>query len=125
VLLVDDDRASLDLLAAYLEPWAVEVERCHDGAQALRVVRRRAPSAVVLDIRLPGMNGWELLRVLKADPTTQHIPVVLVTIVDERARGMALGASDYLTKPVSREDLIRSLREAGVLGSRQRTLEVP
>ena len=80
---------------------------------------------MVLDIRLPGMNGWELLRVLKADPATQHIPVVLVTIVDERARGMALGASDYLTKPVSREDLIRSLREAGVLGSRQRTLEVP
>ena len=125
VLLVDDDRASLDLLAAYLEPWAVEVVRCHDGAQALRVVRHRPPSAIVLDIRLPGMNGWELLRVLKADPATQDIPVVLVTIVDERARGMALGASDYLTKPVSREDLIRSLREAGVLGSRQRTLEVP
>jgi signal transduction histidine kinase/ActR/RegA family two-component response regulator len=125
VMLVDDDRASLDLLAAYLEPWGVEVVRSHDGAHALKLLRRRPPHAIILDIRLPGMDGWELLRTLKADSRTEHIPVVLVTIVDERARGMAAGAYDYLIKPVSREDLIGSLRDAGVLDSRKRTLEVP
>jgi signal transduction histidine kinase/ActR/RegA family two-component response regulator len=125
VMLVDDDRASLDLLAAYLEPWGVEVVRCHDGAHALKLLRRKSPHAVVLDIRLPGMDGWELLRTIKSDARTEHIPVVLVTIVDERARGMAMGAYDYLIKPVSREDLIGSLRDAGVLDSKKRTLEVP
>ncbi len=125
VLLVDDDRASLDLLSAYLEPWAVEVVRCHDGLEALAALDEAAPAAVILDIRLPGMDGWELLRTLKADRATEQIPVILVTIVDERPRGMALGASDYLRKPVGREDLIRSLREAGVLRSRQGTLGVP
>jgi signal transduction histidine kinase/ActR/RegA family two-component response regulator len=125
VLLVDDDRASLDLLSAYLEPWAVDVVRCHDGNEALVAVEDATPAAVILDIRLPGMDGWELLRMLKADHATKQIPVILVTIVDERPRGMAMGASDYLTKPVSREDLIRALSEAGVLGSRQRPLEVP
>ena len=125
VFLVDDDRASLDLLAAYLEPWAVEVVRCQDGEEALQALRSGTPDAVILDIRLPGMDGWDLLRRLKADPATRYIPVVLVTIVDERARGLALGASDYLTKPVSREDLIRSLQEADVLDARQPTLEVP
>jgi signal transduction histidine kinase/ActR/RegA family two-component response regulator len=124
VLLVDDDRASLDLLSAYLEPWAVEVVRCHDAPGALAALREAEPAAVILDIRLPGMDGWELLRTLKADHATARIPVILVTIVDERHRGMALGASDYLTKPVGREDLIRSLRAAGVLGSTERPLEV-
>ena len=125
VLLVDDDRASLDLLAAYLEPWAVDVVRCHTADEALEAIGQVPPAAVVLDIKLPGMDGWELLERLKADPATAHIPVVLVTIVDERPRGIALGASDYLTKPVGREDLVRSLREAGVLTSTPRTLEVP
>ena len=125
VLLVDDDRASLDLLSAYLEPWAVDVVRCHDGPEALVAMDEAAPAAVILDIRLPGMDGWELLRMLKADRATEQIPVILVTIVDERPRGMALGAADYLTKPVGREDLIRSLREVGALGTRKRTLEVP
>ena len=125
VLLVDDDRASLDLLAAYLEPYAVDVIRCHTADEALEAIGRAPPAAVVLDIKLPGMDGWELLTRLKNDSATEHIPVVLVTIVDERPRGLALGASDYLIKPVGRGDLVRSLREAGVLSSAPRTLEVP
>ena len=124
VLLVDDDRSSLDLLAAYLEPWSVEVQRCQDGRRALESVRRAPPTAVLLDVRLPGMDGWDVLRSLKADPVTADIPVVMVTIVDERMRGLALGASAYLTKPVSRDDLIQALRGAGVLEPTQQSLEV-
>jgi CheY-like chemotaxis protein len=125
VLLVDDDQASLDLLSAYLEPFAVDVVRCHDGPEALAVVGAAPPNAVILDIRLPGMDGWELLRTLKADQATEHIPVVLVTIVDERPRGLALGASAYLMKPVGRDDLVQSLREAGVLDPSASRQEVP
>ena len=125
VVLVDDDRVSLDLLSAYLEPFDVDVARFEDAPEALSAVRRSPPAAVLLDIRLPGMDGWELLSAVKADPATASVPVVLVTIVDERARGMALGATDYLTKPVHREDLIRSLRTAGVLSPRDQVLEAP
>jgi signal transduction histidine kinase/ActR/RegA family two-component response regulator len=124
ILVVDDDRASLDLLSAYLEPWAVEVVRCHDGPEALATLGEVVPAAVLLDIRLPGMDGWELLRTLKADPVTEQVPVILVTIVDERHRGLSLGASDYLIKPVGREDLIRSLRRVGLLDTSRPTLEV-
>ena len=124
VLLVDDDRASLDLLEAYLEPWSMEVVRCQDGDLVLETVRLNRPAAVMLDIRLPGTDGWELLRALKADPQTAQVPVVIVTIIDERSRGMALGASGYLIKPVSRGDLIRALREAGVLAPAAQSLEV-
>jgi CheY-like chemotaxis protein len=102
----------------------VHVLRCQDATQALTVARGAPLSAVILDIRLPGMDGWELLEVLKSNPDTEKIPVFLVTIVDERSRGLALGASAYLTKPVRREDLIEALRDAGVLDSTQQTLEV-
>ena len=65
------------------------------------------PDAVLLDIRLPGIDGWAVLEALKADPETRDIPVIVVSIVDERARGVALGAAAYLVKPVSRDDAAR------------------
>ena len=124
VLLVDDDRASLDLLEAYLEPWPIDVLRFQDGDLVLETVRQTRPAAVMLDIQLPGLDGWELLCALKADPETAQVPVVIVTIVDERPRGLALGAAGYLIKPVSRDDLLSALREAGVLASSPQSLEV-
>jgi CheY-like chemotaxis protein len=75
------------------------------------------PAAVLLDIRLPGIDGWSVLRALKADPHTAGIPVIVVSIVDERARGIALGAAAYLVKPVGRDDLLAALASAGVLVS--------
>ena len=61
------------------------------------------------------MDGWEVLRAVKEDPATAHVPVVLVTVVDEPRRGLALGAAGYLVKPVSREELLDVLRRVGVL----------
>ena len=108
VLLVDDDRASLDLLAAYLEPCGRRGRAVPATARRRStVVRRSAPAAVVLDIRLPGMDGWEVLRALKADPATQRHP--RRRRVDRRRarpRHWPWAPSDYLIKPVSREDLI-------------------
>ena len=114
VLLVDDDRASLDLMGAYLESSGLRLERATDGVEALRLTRELRPEAVVLDIRLPGMDGWQVLEQLRADQKTADIPVVVASVVDARARGLALGAVAYLLKPVSRDDLLAALTLAGV-----------
>ncbi|MET0787898.1 MAG: GAF domain-containing protein [Cellulomonas sp.] len=115
VVVVDDDRASLDLLAAYLDGLGVQVVRARDGRSGLHEIRSSLPAAVVLDLRLPGLDGWQVLERLKADEATRDIPVVIASIVDERSRGLAMGASEYLIKPVGRDDLVRALRSAGSL----------
>lgn len=114
VLLVDDDRASLDLMTAYLSASPVRVLHARDGVEALALARTAGPAAVVLDIRLPLMDGWEVLTRMKADPTTSAIPVVVASIIDERQRGLQLGAAAYLLKPVRRDDLLAALRVEGI-----------
>jgi signal transduction histidine kinase/ActR/RegA family two-component response regulator/putative methionine-R-sulfoxide reductase with GAF domain len=117
ILIVDDDRASLDLMSAYLSGFDNRVLRARDGIDAVRQCQDAHPSAVVLDIRLPKKDGWDVLAELKADPGTRTIPVIVASIVDDRARGLALGASDYLLKPVRRDELIESLRRVDALAS--------
>ncbi|MBB5167259.1 GAF domain-containing protein [Mycobacterium sp. AZCC_0083] len=116
VVLVDDDRASLDLFSAYLDGSGTRVLRARDGVEALELIRRVPPVAVVLDIKLPRLDGWEVLAELKADPVTAAIPVVIASVVDDRPRGLALGADEYLLKPISRDELVDALRRLGVLG---------
>jgi DNA-binding response OmpR family regulator len=115
VVLIEDDRPSLDLMSAYLEGAHWEVSVARDGAEGLSTVRRVEPAVVVLDIRLPRVDGWDVLRALKADPTTASIPVIVVSIVDERAKGLSLGAAEYLVKPVGRGELLDALAAVGVL----------
>jgi CheY-like chemotaxis protein/anti-sigma regulatory factor (Ser/Thr protein kinase) len=115
VVLVDDDRASLDLLSAYLDGSPAQVLRACDGVEGLEVIRRVLPAAVVLDIRLPRLDGWQVLAELKADPVTAAIPVVVASVVDDRPRGLALGADAYLLKPVGREELVEALRHVGAV----------
>jgi CheY-like chemotaxis protein len=115
VVLVDDDRASLDLLSAYLDGSGTRVLRARDGVEALELVRRALPAAVVLEIKLPRLDGWQVLAELKMDPATAAVPVVIASVVDDRSRGLALGADAYLLKPVRRDDLIDALRSAGAL----------
>jgi signal transduction histidine kinase/CheY-like chemotaxis protein len=117
VVVIEDDRPSLALLTAYLSGAALHVTTARDGQAGLDAVRRVRPAAVLLDIRLPGIDGWAVLQALKADSRTRDIPVVVVSIVDERARGTALGAAAYLVKPVSRDDLLAALITVGALGS--------
>ncbi|HZN78937.1 MAG TPA: GAF domain-containing protein [Mycobacterium sp.] len=115
VLLVDDDRASLDLNSAYLDGSPIRVTRAMDGVEALELARKELPAAVVLEIGLPRLDGWQVLTELKADPATATIPVVIATDVDDRARGLALGAKVYLRKPIRREELVDALQQVGVL----------
>jgi signal transduction histidine kinase/ActR/RegA family two-component response regulator len=114
VLVIDDDRRSTELLTAYLGSAGFGVELAHDGRNGLEKARQPDRAAIVLDIKLPGLDGWEVLRALKSDPETSQIPVVIVSILDERARGLSLGAVDHLVKPVSREALLSTLASAGV-----------
>ncbi|HET7666580.1 MAG TPA: GAF domain-containing protein [Mycobacterium sp.] len=115
VLLVDDDRASLDLNAAYLDGSPTRVLRARDGVEALEIARKELPAAVVLEIGLPRLDGWQVLTQLKADMTTAAIPVVIATDVDDRSRGLGLGADAYLRKPIRREELIDALKQVGAV----------
>jgi signal transduction histidine kinase/ActR/RegA family two-component response regulator len=117
VVLIDDDLSSLDLIDAYLEGHAVQVVRAHDGKEGLDTIRRLQPVAVLLDIRLPGIDGWQVLEELRGDPEMSGLPVVITSVLDEKSRGLAAGAADYLIKPVARDDLIDALRRAHVLPS--------
>jgi signal transduction histidine kinase/ActR/RegA family two-component response regulator len=114
VVVIEDDRPSLDLLTVYLETVGLEVESAPDGPTGLDAIRRQKPVAVVLDIRLPRIDGWDVLVALRADPETAALPVVVVSMLDERAKGLSLGATEYLVKPVSREQLLAALARAGV-----------
>ena len=109
VLLIEDDPRSVELLTLYLEGGGFEVAGCGDGLAGIEAARRRPPDAIVLDIMLPDLSGWDFLALVKADETTARIPVVIVSMLDERGKGLALGAADYLVKPVSREDLLAAL----------------
>jgi signal transduction histidine kinase/CheY-like chemotaxis protein len=112
VLVVEDDPHSAELLSVYLEGAGYRIAHARDGAEGLELARRLRPRAVVLDILLPRLDGWDLLARLKADPATADAPVVVVSMLDERGKGLALGAVEYLVKPVAREELIEALERA-------------
>jgi signal transduction histidine kinase/CheY-like chemotaxis protein len=114
VVVIEDDRPSLDLFRAYLSKAALQVTTARDGQSGLAAVRRTRPDAVLLDIRLPGIDGWAVLKALKAEEETRDIPVIVVSIVDERTRGVAMGAAAYLVKPVGRDELLTALASVGV-----------
>jgi CheY-like chemotaxis protein len=97
------------LLALYLEGAGYRTVLARDGLQGLELARRVHPSAIVLDIVLPRLDGWDLLSRLKADGATAGCPVVIVSVLDQRGKGFALGAADYLVKPVDRDDMVAAL----------------
>jgi CheY-like chemotaxis protein/anti-sigma regulatory factor (Ser/Thr protein kinase) len=118
VLVVEDDPGSADLMEAYLTGTDYDVVVARDGSAGLDLVRRRRPDAVLLDIQLPGLVGWEVMGAMRADPVTAAIPVVVVSVMDERARGLESGAVEYLVKPVSRDEVLAALGAALTSGSR-------
>jgi signal transduction histidine kinase/DNA-binding response OmpR family regulator len=110
VLVVDDEKGTRELIARGLQREGFRVLAAATGDEALRLAREKRPDAISLDVLMPGMDGWTVLRSLKADPITSSIPVVMVSMLDDRDIGHALGAADYLTKPVDREKLVHALR---------------
>ncbi len=119
VLVVEDDDAIATVLSTYLEADGYQVQVVADGQQAVQVARTIRPFAVTLDISLPKLDGWSVLNTLKRDPATAEIPVVIISIVDNREFGIVLGATDYIVKPIDHERLqrvLRSLRSTRVNG---------
>ncbi len=106
VLVVDDDPAVHDVLAATLGKEGYRITHARDGVEALHMMRARPPDIVTLDVMMPKMDGWSVLGVMKSEPQLAHIPVIMLTIVDHRNLGFSLGASEYMTKPIDRNRLI-------------------
>lgn len=105
VLVVDDDATVRDLMRRFLGREGFDVVTAGSGAEALAAARAQRPSVITLDVLMPDMDGWSVLQELKSDPQLAGIPVIMVTIVDEKQKGIALGASDYLNKPIDRARL--------------------
>ncbi|GAB4297372.1 MAG: hypothetical protein Fur0034_07330 [Desulfuromonadia bacterium] len=110
ILVVEDDQTFAALLGDMVRQHGFSLLLAHDGESGVELARRHHPSAVILDIMLPGIDGWEVMKRLKEDPATRRIPIHVVSCLDQRQKGMDLGAAGYLTKPVSPDDLERLFR---------------
>ena len=110
VLVIDDEAAIRDLMQRYLGKEGFRVVAAAGGEEGLRLARELRPDAITLDVMMPGLDGWAVLTALKADPVVADIPVIMLTIVDDKNLGYALGAADYLTKPIERDRLLTVLR---------------
>jgi signal transduction histidine kinase/DNA-binding response OmpR family regulator len=109
ILVIDDDPEACELIERNLTKDGFKVVTATNGEQGLRLAHDIQPAVITLDVMMPDMDGWSVLRALKADPTLRHIPVIMLTMMDDRSRGYSLGAVDYLTKPVDRELLYKTL----------------
>jgi signal transduction histidine kinase/CheY-like chemotaxis protein len=127
VLVIEDDPNAFELIASALGSAGFFAIRARHGDEALRLARESKPVAVTLDLVLPGVDGWEVLKRLKADPATSDLPVVIISMVENRDLGLALGADDYFVKPVDRDRLVakvRAITDRGPHSSRPRLLVI-
>ena len=109
LLVIDDDPEARDIVERFLRKDGFEVVTAGSGEEGLRLAHKLKPVAITLDVMMPDMDGWSVLRALQADPVLRDIPVVMLTIVDDKSKGYALGATNYLTKPVDRDLLHHAL----------------
>jgi CheY-like chemotaxis protein len=110
ILVVDDDATAREVVARHLERAGFAVVAARGGQEGLRLIRELRPAAVTLDIMMPDLDGWTVLAAVKGDPELAATPVVLMSIVEQKNRGYALGAAEYLVKPVDRNKLVETLR---------------
>ena len=111
VLVIDDDPTVRDLMQRILSKGGFQVAVACDGDEGLRFARELRPDAITLDVMMPHKDGWAVLSALKADPDVAHIPVIMVSMVDNKNMGYSLGAADYLTKPIERDRLMTILNK--------------
>jgi signal transduction histidine kinase/DNA-binding response OmpR family regulator len=119
ILVVEDDPEFFRALAFDLESEGYAPLRARHGEEALELARRLQPTAITLDLVLPGLDGWEVLKALKADPETAAIPVIVVSMIENHELGFALGADDYMVKPLNRGNFLGRLRELAAHGPRE------
>jgi len=117
VLVIDDDESVHDMLSRLLSKEGFLVEHANNGEEGIRKVADLNPEVIVLDVLMPGLDGWNVLTQLKSNPETSEIPVVMLTMVDDRSKGYALGVTDYVYKPVDREKLLTALTRSVRFGN--------
>ena len=110
VLIIDDQPAARDVLCRMLRREGLRVRVAGGGQEGVDMARAERPDVITLDLMMPGMDGWQTLTVLKSDPDLADVPVIVLTLLDERKKAYALGASDYVAKPVERERLAAVVR---------------
>jgi len=111
VLVIDDELEVRKVLDNYLSKQGYQVELAESGEDGLRLARKVLPDVIILDVMMPKMDGWEVLSYLKADAELAHIPVIILSLIEDKSVGYSLGASDYLIKPVTREQLSKVLQK--------------
>ena len=109
ILVIDDDESVHDILGRSLRKAGYQVESALNGKQGIERAVELEPSAIVLDVMMPAMDGWDVLEALNSNDRLQNIPVIMLTMIDERERGYAMGVKGYLRKPVEREELSKLL----------------
>jgi PAS domain S-box-containing protein len=109
VLVIDDDPSVHDMLKRFLSKKGFLVHTASTGEEGIRIAKSLSPYAITLDVMMPSMDGWAVLTALKADPVTANIPTIMLTMTNDKNVGYALGASDYLTKPIDRDRLVSTL----------------
>jgi PAS domain S-box-containing protein len=117
-LIIEDSPQAGELLRLYIESAGYRVEIARNGTDALDMAKRLHPHVITLDLILPGKDGWQVMKELKRHPLCKHIPIIIVSIIDEKNLGFSLGAVEYFVKPVNREDLVRALDRVHMLPSR-------
>jgi signal transduction histidine kinase/CheY-like chemotaxis protein len=110
VLVIDDDSAQRDLMRRFLTKEGFRVRVAASGEEGLRLARHLLPIAITLDVMMPEMDGWAVLKAIKSDSVLRDIPVIMLTMLDDLELGFALGAEDYVTKPVNRRRLSRIIK---------------
>jgi adenylate cyclase len=105
VLVIDDDATARELISDHLKAEGFSVVTAAGGVEGLKLAKELRPTVITLDVMMPDLDGWSVLTTLRQDPELADIPVIMVTIVDEQRRGIALGAAGYLSKPIDREQL--------------------
>jgi CheY-like chemotaxis protein len=111
VLVIDDDPTACELMARGLSKENFKVVTAPTGEEGLKVARELRPDVITLDVLMPGMDGWAVLRSLKSDPDLCEIPVIMITMMDDKEMGHTLGAADFLPKPIDRDRLVGTLRK--------------
>jgi hypothetical protein len=105
VIVIDDSEQARELIRRFLVDEGFRVLEAASGEAGLALARQERPDAITLDVLMPGMDGWAVLAALKADPQLADVPVIMLTMLDDRNLGLALGASDFMTKPIDRDRL--------------------
>jgi CheY-like chemotaxis protein len=111
VLVIDDDPSVRNLLQKYLDKLGYQIAAAESGEEGLRLARKLLPDVIILDVMMPKMDGWEVLSHLRADPDLADIPVIILSIIEDKSMGYSLGATDYLIKPITREQLSAVLQK--------------